>query len=355
MSGGLSNLCSRSSRNLARLFRTCQAFVVRYHAQTMYNIKQAAARAGISVPVLRAWERRYGIVSPPRTAAGYRRFDDATVARVRTMRQLVHEGWSPSAAAAAILSGEVAVRGDTEEPVGAATRAEPAGQAAASGSEGSGEVAERLVRGARDLDASAIELVLDDLFSRGSFERVATDLLFPSLRRLGDAWASGAVSVAGEHLASGAVQRRLGLALDGAGLPVGDGPRIVVGLPPGARHELGALAFAVAARRAGLSVAYLGADLPVADWVAAAASADAAVVGVVTRRDRRAALKVAKELRATHANLVVAFGGDAAPDAPGVLRLPAPLADSVAALSEALASQAGSATRISPATGRLAP
>ena len=107
MSGGLSNLCSRSRRNLARMFRTCQAFVVRYHAQTMYNIKQAAAMAGVSVPVLRAWERRYGIVSPPRTASGYRQFDNAAVARVRTMRELVGEGWSPSAAAAAILSGEV--------------------------------------------------------------------------------------------------------------------------------------------------------------------------------------------------------------------------------------------------------
>ena len=198
------------------------------------------------------------------------------------------------------------------------------------------EVAERLVRGARDLDEAALELVLDDLFSRGSFERVAADLLFPSLRRLGDAWASGEVSVAGEHLASGAVQRRLGLALDGAGIPIGGGPRIVVGLPPGARHELGALAFAVAARRAGLSVAYVGADLPVADWVSATAGADAAVVGVVTSRERRAAMDVARELLAAHPDLVVAFGGAAAPEAPGVLTLPASLPESVAALRDAL-------------------
>lgn len=307
----------------------------------MYNIKQAAAKAGVSVPVLRAWERRYGIVSPPRTASGYRRFDDEAVARIRTMRELVQEGWSPSAAAAAILSGEVAIRGDTAEPAGAAPRAEASELGAASGTVTSTEVADRLVRGARDLDAAALELVLDDLFSRGSFERVAADLLFPSLRRLGDAWASGEVSVAGEHLASGAVQRRLGLALDGAGIPIGRGPRIVVGLPPGARHELGALAFAVAARRAGLSVAYVGPDLPVADWVTAAAGADAAVIGVVTSRERRAAMDVARQLRAAHPDLVVAFGGAAAPETPGVLRLPAPLPESVAALREAVAQPAG--------------
>lgn len=321
------------------MFSTCQVFVVRYYAQTMYNIKQAAARAGVSVPVLRAWERRYGVVSPPRTASGYRRFDDAAVARVRTMRELVGEGWSPSAAAAAILAGEVPVRVASDA---SSTDGTPAGTPGGSTEPSAGdELAARLVQAARDLDAGALERVLDDLFSRGSFERVAADLLFPALRRLGDAWAGGEVSVAGEHLTSGAVQRRLGLALDGAGIPTHDGPRIVVGLPPGARHELGALAFAVAARRAGLSVAYVGADLPIPDWVTATAEADAAVIGVVRPRDRRAALGVARGLRAAHSDLVVAFGGDAAIDEPGVVRLPAPLPESVTALSHALAQPAG--------------
>ena len=70
-----------------------------YAAQTMYTIKQAAARAGLTVPVLRAWERRYGIVSPERTPSGYRLYDDAAIARVRAMRRLVDSGMSPSAAA----------------------------------------------------------------------------------------------------------------------------------------------------------------------------------------------------------------------------------------------------------------
>ena len=44
-------------------------------------------------------------------------------------------------------------------------------------------------------------------------------------------------------------------------------PLVVVGLPPGSRHELGALAFAVAVRRRGVGVLYLGPDVPVASWV----------------------------------------------------------------------------------------
>ena len=303
----------------------------------MYNIKQAAARAGVSVPVLRAWERRYGIVSPERSASGYRRFDDDAVARVRAMRQLVDDGWSPSNAAAALISGEVPVPPDVATD---GTEAEP-GRPAATGPETSGgsaatELADRLVAAAADLDPGSLEGVLDDLFSRGSFERIAGDLLFPALRRLGEAWASGEVSVAGEHLASAAVQRRLALALEGAGRASRSAPRTLIGLPAGSRHELGALAFAVAASRAGMAVSYLGADLPVDDWVAASASADAAVIGVVTARDRRSAADAARALRAANPMLIVAFGGEAAGPEEGVLRLPADLQASVAALEQAI-------------------
>lgn len=323
---------SKVDAESSAVFTSCQVFVSGYYVQTMYNIKQAAARAGVSVPVLRAWERRYGIVSPARSPSGYRRFDDEGVARVRAMRQLVDDGWSPSAAAAAIVAGEVAVPSFTTSD----STADAQGPRAGAGTAIPAELGEGLVAAARDLDPAALEAVLDDLFSRGSFEVVAGDLLFPALRRLGDAWARGEVSVAGEHLASGAVQRRLALALEGAGRASRSRPHVVIGLPAGGRHELGALAFAVAARRAGLSVGYLGADLPVDDWVVAAASADAAVIGVVTARDRKAAGEVARALRAANPQIIVAFGGEAAPLEDGVLSLPRDLPAAVATLDQAL-------------------
>jgi len=304
----------------------------------MYNIKEAAARAGVTVPVLRAWERRYGIVRPARTPSGYRQFDDDTIARIRTMRRLVDAGWPPSAAAAAVVAGEVPIDQPGAEVAPAALDDRSNGTTAPE-RPAADELGERFVAAARDLDGAEIEAVLDDLFSRGSFERVASDLLFPTLHRLGEAWAAGEVSVAGEHVASAAVFRRLALALAAAGRGVGSRPRVAVGLPPGARHELGALAFAAAARRAGISVTYLGADLPVADWVVAAESADAAVIGVVSPRDRRPALEVASALRARNPDVVIAFGGGAAPAAPGVLRLGESLPEAVEQVRAALGSE----------------
>ena len=331
------NLCSRSVQTVADTSNACQVFVSVYHAQTMYNIKQAAARAGVSVPVLRAWERRYGIVSPGRSTGGYRQFDEDSVARVRTMRSLVEEGWSPSAAAAGILDGSVPVRSEPGSTGGTPAAGGPAATPDGTGPAEAAAITERFIDGAARLDPDAIGAVLDDIFARGSFERISSDLLFPALEALGDAWAAGLVTVAGEHMASSAVQRRLGQSLEAAASADGRRPRVIVGLPPGGRHELGALAFAIAARRAGLPVVYLGADLPMDDWLNAASGALAAVIGVVTARDRHAALEVMRRLREVYPELVLAMGGRAAQAAPGVVRLPVELSESVATVAAAIA------------------
>lgn len=124
---------------------------------------------------------------------------------------------------------------------------------------------------------------------------------------------------------------------------------LLVGLPPGARHELGGLAFAIAARRAGLPILYLGPDLPVHDWVAVAlrTHARAAVIGVVTASDREPAERVTAALFAARPDLLVAHGGRNAPGEPGrivavgasrSIHLPDSLAASVQALAGALGS-----------------
>ena len=85
--------------------------------QTMYTIKEASARSGVGAPLIRAWERRYGVVRPVRTPSGYRLYDDATIRVLVAMRSLVASGWTASEAARAISSGEVGI--DDVAPVAA--------------------------------------------------------------------------------------------------------------------------------------------------------------------------------------------------------------------------------------------
>ncbi len=259
----------------------------------MYTISQAAARSGVAVALLRAWERRYGVVSPSRTQSGYRLYDDASIARLRAMRVLVDSGWAASQAAEAVIAGTVEVPG--EQPVRALEGA---------------SVDDALVRAASTYDTVGIESAIDGILAQGSFEAVVDDHLLPAVAALGTAWADGVIDVAAEHLASAAVQRRLAALFDLAGRP-GSGRPVVVGLPPGSRHEIGTLAFAVALRRRGVEVLYLGPDTPVASWihVVGKSRAKAAVIGVPQVSDAGAAIEVASALRVVGTRPIVAIGG----------------------------------------------
>lgn len=293
----------------------------------MYTIKQAALRSGVNVSLLRAWERRYGIVAPSRTDSGYRLYDDDAIARLRAMRMLVDAGWSARQAAERVASGDLDDLEGVTDGGGASAPSTDAIQA--------------FVAAAARIDPAGIERSLDDMFATGSFERVIEDRLYPALHALGEAWAGGDVDVAGEHAASAAAIRRLGMAFEASGRgPFSDSAPVLVGLPPGARHEVAALAFATAARRTGMAVVYLGADVPVASWVEAVdrTAASAVALGVVLERDVAAAEDVVAALRAGHPDLVVTVGGVRCGDLAqtGVVRLPDRLTDAVEALRETL-------------------
>ncbi len=70
----------------------------------MYTIKRAAELTGISVATLRAWERRYAVVTPARSDGGYRLYDAADVRALAIMNSLVNEGWSARQAAQETLA-----------------------------------------------------------------------------------------------------------------------------------------------------------------------------------------------------------------------------------------------------------
>jgi len=299
----------------------------------MYTIRETSIRSGVSVPLLRAWERRYHVVSPERTPAGYRLYDDGAVARLRTMRRLVEAGWTPSNAAGAILSGKAGLELPVESPTAHVDEADrpptPAGT----------DPVERIVDAVERFDLRTLDALLDDAYAVGSFESVTSSVVLPALTAIGEGWMAGRIDIASEHAASHLIGRRLSGALSAAA-PAPARPSAIIGLPPGARHELGALAFAVAARRGGIPVAYIGADVPVTSWVETTSRPDtrAAVLAVMRPADIEAAVAVRDALAASRPDLIVAVGG---PDAGAlddgvVIVLPPGLELAVARLREAL-------------------
>lgn len=208
--------------------------------QAQLRIGELARRTGVATGLLRAWERRYGLLAPTRTAAGYRLYSDGDVRRIRRMRELLGTGLSAAEAAREALA----------EP---AVPAAPGDVAPESASAALRQAIERL-------DDAAAHTAFDRLLADYSLDAVLEGVVLPLLRELGDSWARGEVSTAHEHFASNVLRGRLlGLA---RGWDRGVGPRAVLACPPGERHDLGLLIFGLALREHGWRITFLGADTP---------------------------------------------------------------------------------------------
>jgi methanogenic corrinoid protein MtbC1 len=169
-----------------------------------------------------------------------------------------------------------------------------------------------LARGAAELDPGAIDAAIATAFAAGPLEQVVEVWLMPALEMLGAQWRAGRVDVAGEHVVSATVHRRLAVELE-ALTPNTTGPRVVVGLPRGAHHELGILTFTVLLRRAGVDVLYLGADLPAQHWVRVVQQQrpDAVVIGTPTAADVLATRETVAALHGQDPTLRIHVGGGA--------------------------------------------
>ena len=56
------------------------------------RVGEVARRTGVGVSTLRAWERRFGVLTPERSPGGQRRYTDADVERVTAVRRLLGGG-----------------------------------------------------------------------------------------------------------------------------------------------------------------------------------------------------------------------------------------------------------------------
>ncbi len=217
----------------------------------MYTVGRAAELTGVPSTTLRKWEQRYGVVDPQRSSGNYRLYDDEAVRRLSVMRTLVDAGWSAHEAAEHVAHDVAAAEAEIVRPE--LPCADP-------------RVGE-LVRCGIDFDIPALDQLLAGAFVDSDPETTVDGWLMPAMVALGKAWQRGEVSVAGEHFVSAAVHRRLAQAFQSIPVVTPGGPRVVVGLTRGAHHELGILAFALVLRSRGVSVTYLGGDLPLEAWV----------------------------------------------------------------------------------------
>jgi len=243
-------------------------------AETTYPLGATSRLTGLSAEVLRAWERRYGAVRPPRTPGGTRRYRAQDVERLRLLKAAVDAGHR---------IGDVAQLDDAE----LARRAHPKRDIAA------GRI-EEVLAAIDKFDGAEAQRLLAVQFAALGPMGFALEFALPLVREIGARWESGSLAIASEHLASGVLRSMLGSALQ-PGASSLMGPRIVFATPSGERHELGLQMAALAAMGAGAAPIYLGAELPIEELLHAVERTDARAIALslVTIDLARAARNVA--------------------------------------------------------------
>lgn len=216
--------------------------------QPRFSVKAVSLMTGLTPDVLRAWERRHGVVSPGRAGNSRRFYTEEDVERLRLLADAVRRGNSIGTVARldnAELT-ELLTAASTETPIRTASR--------------SGYV-DTLMTAVEEFDTTSCERSLGMAFATMPVREVIDEIIFPVLAETGARWRRGDLTIAQERLIS-TVVRRIALNLLTSSSSPGRRPRIIFATPPGESHELGALLAALDASTSGVSSEFVGTDLP---------------------------------------------------------------------------------------------
>ena len=248
----------------------------------LYTVKQVVAMTGLNATRLRAWERRYHVVSPRRTDSRYRMFSEDDVQRLRTMVQLIESGVTTHAAAQIVLSD--------------ATLLEPAPPVAAP--------PEHLAEAAADLDETRLSQLLKDALVLDGFESACDGWLQQAVVELDLRHRAGDLLDVHTRCAEQAIVHRLFTLFEQSrahAVPwqrnrASSAPTVLSAQQEISVGEMVPLLFTVALSRHGVDARYVGRGISTAGWVRAVRHLRPRAVAIST--SSRRGLRDAQELSA---------------------------------------------------------
>lgn len=234
--------------------------------QPRHPIQVVARRTGLSVDVIRVWERRYQAVSPGRTETRRRLYSDAEVNRLLLLRRATEAG-RRIGDVAGVPTDELALLVATDRGAEPGTAAAPEA------------FVQRCLEAAERMDPVALEAELARAAVSFSLPMLLDRVIAVLMREVGERWHRGELRVGQEHLVSAAVRSFLGGLYSTSNMG-GTGPVLLVTTPLGQDHELGALMAAVLAAADGWRAVHLAPNTPAAEIAAAAQRVDARAVAL---------------------------------------------------------------------------
>ncbi len=241
-------------------------------SEKKYSIKAVSQLTGLSEYVIRAWEKRYSAVTPSRTETNRRVYSFKDVEKLNLLHEATMKGHSIGNVADLSIESLKDLIGQIKS------------QSLRYGTSNNQNInsnpsthLENCLEAIQNLDSTKFEKELLRASVNLSQPVLFEELLIPLLEKIGQNWQEGVYRVVNEHMASTIVGAFLSNLRDSHKIS-DSAPKILFTTPTGQYHEFGALLAAATAASLGWKVIYLGPNLPITDFMAAAEQLNAKAV-----------------------------------------------------------------------------
>lgn len=212
---------------------------------SLLPIRTVADLTGVNPVTLRAWERRYNLITPQRTPKGHRLYTEEDVELIRHVLDLLDQGISISQ-----------VKPLLEQTPGMEKTA-----AVAETGEVWRDYQQKMLQAVEKFDEHALDATYNDALSLYPVDVVIQRLISPLLRKFGERWKDHDAGIAEEHFFSVYLRNKLGTRIHHMNQR-SNGPLLLLACLPGEFHEIGLLLFALATVNFGYRVLVLGSNTP---------------------------------------------------------------------------------------------
>ena len=213
-----------------------------------FTIKELESLSGIKAHTIRIWEQRYQFLKPSRTPTNIRRYNNEELKTLLTVALLNKYGYKISRIDEMPHEQRMEAALQLKEPDAKQEY-----------------VINELIGCMIDLKSVEFEKLLNHQIREKGIEETVTGVIFAFLERVGILWQTNRLRPVQEHITSSIIRQKLIFAIDELPFPVKESPLFILFLPEGEHHELGLLYVYYLLRKQGLTVLYLGANVPLKD------------------------------------------------------------------------------------------
>lgn len=213
-----------------------------------FTIKDLENLSGIKAHTIRIWEQRYQFLKPNRTDTNIRYYSCDELKKLLNIALLNKYGFK-------ISHIDKMCDDEVNEKILSLTGLEAMQE----------RIINDLIQAMIDLDMIKFEDTLDRYISSKGVERAITQIIFPFLEKIGVLWITSHINPAQEHLVTNIVRQKLIVGIEQVRSSLRVDKTILLFLPEGEHHEMGLLFLHYLLKSRGVSVIYLGANIPLDD------------------------------------------------------------------------------------------